>query len=73
MAKKHQTITLEFVFNDNSEEVCENEEDCCGPGMCDNRNFAPEDIDWAEAFDNAGGDYVRCNVLSKTPITEEEE
>lgn len=65
MVLKHQTITIDYVY-----QACTcGEADCEG---CDDAHPDPQDIDWGSAYDSEGGDYARWKILSKTPVTIEE-
>lgn len=42
MTLREQIVTIKIQYEDGEQEVCDNEEECCGPGNCSNRGMTPE-------------------------------
>lgn len=38
---REQIVTFKVRYDDGSEDVCTDEENCCGVGNCDNRSVSP--------------------------------
>ena len=66
MAMREQIITLKVRYDDGEENVCSDEESCCGVGNCDERTPPPsEDGDLLDT-----DIYSKYEVLNSSPARE---
>jgi hypothetical protein len=67
MAIKEQICTFKIRWDDGEDNVCEDEEDCCGVGGCENRKLSPEETHQnGDLFCCYGTDHA--DLLNASPV-----